>query len=396
MTKRAHVFILLGLGCMIVVAALIYVIFSLSKPKLDKLPMDSHTAQTSHTASHVENVHENVQSNMVTIDPQQLQSIGITFADVKSKSLEKEIRTVGRVEVDERKITPVTLKVEGWVEKLLINYTGAHVEKGDILFTIYSPELVATEQEYLLALQAVQKLKNSKYSEVAQGATALLEAAKQRLRLWDIAKEHIQKLNQTRQVEKTLPIHSPLTGTVIEKMALAGMQVNPGDKLYVIADLSHVWVLADIYEQDLPEVKVGQLGTIILSYSPDKILQGKISFISPITDAQTRTTKARFEFDNSAGYLKPGMYVNVNVKVQLGKRLIVPKDAIIESGERAIIFVYLGGGKLEWRNVKTGVKTGDWIEVLDGVREGEKIVTSANFLIDSESQLKAAMGGMQH
>lgn len=395
MTKRFRVFLLVGLCLIIVVTAIIYVGFFLKKANPDGLSLHtnhSNVMQTSPATDHT----ENIQKNIVTINPQQLQSIGVTFAAVENRSLEKEIRTVGRVEVDERKITPVTIKVSGWIEKLMINFTGEQVKKGDVLFTIYSPELVATEQEYLLALQAAKKFKNSKYQEVSQGAASLLDATQRRLLLWDIAEKHLQKLKQTGQVEKTLPIHSPLTGTVIEKMALAGMQVNSGDKLYVIADLSRVWVLADIYENDLSEVKLGQVGTVVLSYSPNTILIGKVTFISPITDPQTRTTKARFEFDNRDGYLKPGMYVNVNLKISLGTRLVVPNDAILESGERSVVFVYLGNGKLEWRNVKLGVKAGNWIEVVDGVKEGEKIVTSANFLIDSESQLKAAMGGMQH
>lgn len=395
MTKRFRVFLLVGLCLIIVIAAIIYFDFFLKKSKPDGLSLHtnhSNAAQTTPVAGHA----ENIQKNTITINPQQLQSIGVTFASVENRSLEKEVRTVGRVEVDERKITPITIKVSGWIEKLMVNFTGEHVKKGDVLFTIYSPELVATEQEYLLALQAAKKLKSSKYQEVSQGATSLLDATQRRLLLWDIAEEHLQKLKQTGQVEKTLPIHSPLTGTVIEKMALAGMQVNPGDKLYVIADLLRVWVLADIYENDLSQVKLGQVGTIGLSYSPNTILVGKVTFISPLTDSQTRTTKARFEFDNPGGYLKPGMYVNVNLKISLGTRLVVPNDAVLESGERSIIFVYLGNGKLEWRNVKIGIKAGNWIEVVDGVKEGEKIVTSANFLIDSESQLKSAMGGMQH
>ncbi len=383
---------MIGLGLITVVAVLIAFGFFLNKLKPKEVVSHSHTVQTSHPAEHV----ESIQNNTVTINPEQLQSIGVTFAIVEKRAIEKEIRTVGYVEVDERKTASINIKVGGWIEKLMVNYTGEHVKKGEVLFTIYSPELVATEQEYLLALQAVKKLKNSKYQEVSHGATSLLDVTGQRLRLFDVAEDSIQELGQTGQVKKALPIHSPLSGTVIEKMALVGMQVNPGDKLYVIADLSSVWVLADIYEQDLPEVRVGQAGTIASSYFPNKVLLGKIDFISPTTDLQTRTTKARFEFDNQDELLKPGMYVSVNLKIPLRKRLVVPSDAVLESGERSIIFIYLGSGKLEWRNVKLGVKAGGWIEVLDGLKEGEKIVTSASFLIDSESQLKAAMGGMQH
>lgn len=339
---------------------------------------------------------EKIQNNTLTLNPEQLQSIGVTFALAKKQLLEKNIRTVGRVETDERKIVSVNIKVSGWIEKLLVNSTGEYVKKGQPLFTIYSPELMATEQEYLLALEAAKKLKKSSYAEVSQGASSLLNVTRQRLQLWDVTDQQIKELEQTGKVPKTLVIYSPIAGTVIKKMALAGMQINPGDLLYIIADLSQVWVLADIYENEVPDIRVGRTATMTLSSAPNTILQGRISFIYPTVHRQTRTIKVRLEFDNPHELLKPGMYANVALKIPLGMRLVIPADAVLESGERSLVFVYLGNGQLEWREVKTGVKTDDWIEILEGVKEGEKVVASANFLLDSESQLKAAVGGMKH
>lgn len=196
------------------------------------------------------------------------------------------------------------------------------------------------------------------------------------------------------KVLTTLPIHAPQTGTVINKTAVVGLYTKPGDELYTIADLSHIWIIGDIYEYELPLVSVGQSAIVTLSYAPDVILRARVTFIYPTVDLQTRTAKVRFELDNPGEKLKPGMYANLELKVPLGIRLIVPKDAVLESGERRIIFIHHGGGRLEWRKVKIGQRSGDWLEVLEGVAEGEHVVTSANFLIDSESQLKAAVGGM--
>jgi Cu(I)/Ag(I) efflux system membrane fusion protein len=333
--------------------------------------------------------------NTITISPERLQTIGVKFDLVKPRSLEKIIRTVGRVEIDERRLAHVNIKLEGWIDRLLVNSTGERVKQGQILFTIYSPELVATQEEYLLALKGRKTLGGSEFPEVAQGATSLLEVTRRRLRLWDITEDHIQDLERTGTVLKTLPIHSPGTGTVIKKVAVAGMRVNPGDELYTIADLSRIWVQADIYEYELPSIKPGQTAKVTLSYDPRTVLTARVGFIYPTLDPQTRTAKVRFELENPGERLKPDMYANVELKIPLGTRLAIPRDAILESGERHVIFIHHGGGKLEWRNVKLGVQAGDWVEVAEGLKEGDHIVTSANFLIDSESQLKAAVGGMQ-
>ena len=302
---------------------------------------------------------------------------------------------MGQVEIDERRLSHVNIKLEGWIDDLFVNSTGEQVKKGQKLFTLYSPELVATQTEYLLALKSRRTLGGSDFPEVAEGAKALVEVSRRRLKLWDITEDHVYDLERTGEVLRTLPIHAPQSGTVMKKVALAGMHVNPGDELYTIADLSHIWITADIYEYELPFVKVGQTATVTLSYDPGTALQGRIAFLYPTLDPQTRTAKVRFELANPGERLKPGMYANVELKIPLGTRLVVPTDAILDSGERQLIFIHLGGGQLEWRTVKPGVRAGDWVEVVEGLKEGEHVVTSANFLLDSESQLKAAVSGMK-
>lgn len=328
------------------------------------------------------------------VAPERLQSIGVRFERATRRSLDRDIRTVGRVAMDERRLARVNLKIEGWIDQLYVNTTGQSVSQGQPLFSLYSPELVATQEEYLLALRSAKTLGDSEFLEVAEGSKSMLEAARRRLQLWDIADSHVRELERSGRILKTLPIHAPLSGTVIEKMAVAGMRVMPGEDLYVIADLSHVWILADIYEYELPVIEVDQTAGITLSYDPLASMTGRLTFIYPTLDRETRTARVRFELDNPGGKLKPDMYVNVALTVPLGERLIVPKDAVLESGTRQIIFVRQGGGKLAWREVKIGARAGDRVEILDGLSEGEEIVTSANFLIDSESQVKGAMAGM--
>jgi Cu(I)/Ag(I) efflux system membrane fusion protein len=333
--------------------------------------------------------------NMLVVDVQRLQSIGVKFEEAKRKEVTKTIRTVGQVAPDERLVADVNIKIEGWIDRLLVNTTGEQVKKGQILFTLYSPELVATQQEYLLALQAVQRLGDSQFKDVAEGARSTLDVARRRLQLWDIEDYHITDLERTGAVLKTLPIHAPLSGTVTEKKAVAGMHVEPGDSLYTITDLTRVWVMADIYEYELPLIAKGLPVSVSLAYAPQQAFSGTIGFIYPTIDEQTRTARIRVELDNRAELLKPGMYANVELSIPLGNRLVVPKDAVLESGERRIVFIHHMDGRLEWRPATVGVRSGDWVEILEGLAEGEHIVTTANFLLDSESQLKAAVGGMQ-
>ena len=371
---------------------------TLRQPSPTGEPHAGHAAASGEIAgeatSHAEHAAAQ-QDNIMTVSPERLQSIGVKFALAERRSLDRTIRTVGRVEVDERRLAHVNIKIEGWIDELYVNYTGEQVKKGQLLFTVYSPDLVATQQEYLLALKGKRTLGSSEFPEVAAGAVSLLDVTRQRLELWDIPEHQIQDLERTGKVLKALHIHSPIAGTVLKKIAVAGMRVNPGDELYSIADLSHIWITADIYEYELPLIKVGQMAAVTLSYDPGTVLQGRVTFIYPTLDPQTRTAKVRFELDNPGEQLKPEMYANVELRVPLGTRLVIPRDAVLESGERQVIFIHRGGGTLEWRTVKLGISAGDTVEVVEGLTEGEHIVTSANFLIDSESRLKAAVGGMQ-
>lgn len=335
------------------------------------------------------------EKNLIMIDPARLQSIGITYEPVKKQEIDKIIRTVGRIDADERLIAHIHIKFEGWIDKLLVNFTGEKVRKNQGLFTVYSPELVATQQEFLIALEGREILGNNKNTKAAEGAVDALQAARQRLLFWDVSEREIQQLTKSGKAIKSVTIYSPIDGTVISKTAYAGMRIEPGAEIYTIADLSTLWILGDIYEYELPYIHVGQIANVLLD-SSSASFSAKLDFISPTVEPQTRTAKVRFQISNKNGELKPGMYVNVELKIPLGSRLVVPRDAILLTGERAVVFIYHGNGKIEWRDVKLGARAGNLVEVTEGIREGDQIITSANFLIDSESQLKAAMGGMQH
>ncbi|HBD9275138.1 TPA: efflux RND transporter periplasmic adaptor subunit [Legionella pneumophila] len=334
--------------------------------------------------------------NLIVIDPIRLQAIGITSEPAKRQLVEKIIRTVGHIEADERLIAHIHVRFDGWIEQLFVNYTGEKVNKNQALFTVYSPELVSTQQEYLLAMHAKKILGKNKIGSIASGSATSFEAAKQRLLLWGVSEKEIEQLTKSGKITNTMTIYSPIKGTVTNKTALAGMRIKPEDELYTIADLSRLWILGDIYEYELPYIKLDQTADVTLSYLPNQLFKAKLDFIYPTVDEKTRTIKVRFEIDNTNDQLKPGMYVDLELKIPLGKRLVVSKDAVLLTGERAVVFIYHGDGKIEWRNVKLGMRAGNLIEVVQGINEGDNIITSANFLIDSESQLKAAMGGMQH
>lgn len=359
-----------------------------------KQPMEMLVPTQHGRAEHAGPEMSDAGDNRITIAPERLQTIGVKFQETARRPLDKVIRTVGRVEIDERLVGRVNLKFEGWIEELRVSAIGDHVKKDQVLFTIYSPDLVATQEEYLLALQSYRELGKSEFPEVSRGAKDLLEATRRRLQLWDIRANHITDLERTGTVLRTLPIHSPVTGTVIRMEARAGTFVTPGTELYFIADLSRIWIQADIYEYELPFIQKGHGATVTLSYDPDTKLHGHVTFIYPTLDPNTRTVKVRFELDNPGEKLKPGMYANVEITIPLGAKLVVPRDAILESGKRQLLFIHHGGGQLEWRNVMLGARAGDWVEVKEGLKEGDHVVTGANFLIDSESQLKAAVGGM--
>lgn len=332
----------------------------------------------------------------VQISPERQQLIGVRIGTVEKRPLQKVIRTNGRVEFDEKRLATISPKIGGWIEELYVDFTGAPVKKGAPLLTLYSPELVSTQEEYLAALRARQELAASPYPEVAASGNALVESARRRLRLWDISEEQIRELEQTGHVRKSLTLYSPYSGIVLEKMAFKGMRVEPGMALYKLADLTVVWLIADIYEYELPLIRLGQQASINLSYLPGEAFTGKAVFIYPYLDAQTRTARVRFEFANPRGTLKPEMYAGVEITIRLGDKVAVPEGAIIDTGIRKVAIVEKGAGYFEPRDVKLGTKAGDYYEVLDGLKVGERVVISANFLIDSESKLKEAVGGAGH
>jgi Cu(I)/Ag(I) efflux system membrane fusion protein len=332
----------------------------------------------------------------VQLSPERQQLIGVRYGTVEKRVLEKVIRTVGRIEYDEKRIGTVSPKIGGWIEELYVDFTGRFVRKGDPLLTIYSPELVATQEEYLLALKSKQDWSKSPFAEVSEGGNLLADSARRRLKLWDISDAQIKALEDSREPKKTLTLYSPFTGYVLEKMVNKGRFVDAGMALYKIADLSVVWLIADIYEYELPFIRLGQQAAIHLPYYPGETFTGKAIYIYPALDPQTRTAKIRFEFANPKDKLKPEMFANVEITVHVGNKLAVPEGAVIDTGIRKLVIIDKGSGYLEPRDVKLGPKVGDFFEIIDGLKEGERVVTSANFLIDSESKLKEAVGGAGH
>ncbi len=328
----------------------------------------------------------------VEIPEDKQQMIGLKTVAAAVKPLEKVIRTVGRVEYDERKLATANTKVEGWIEKLYVDYTGRYVKKGEPLAEIYSPELVATQQEFINILRWANKGKDVKEERtavmLAKDAEAIIEAARKRLRLWDISDEQIAKIEATGQAVRTLTIYSPVSGFVVQKAALQGMRVMPGEKLFDVADLSTLWIISDIYEYELPLLRVGQTARISLSYYPGREFTSRVDYVYPALAGETRTAKARFTIPNPRGELKPQMFTNVEIKIGLGSKLAVPVDAVIDTGVRQIVYVDKGEGNFEPREVMTGEKTEDLVEIIRGLKAGEKVVASANFLVDSEAQLK--------
>ena len=337
---------------------------------------------------------QEVAPGTVQISPEKQQLIGVKFGTVEMRPLEKVIRTVGRIDYDEKRIVTVSPKIGGWIEDLYVDFTGKFVSKGEPLLTIYSPELVSTQEEYLIALRAKRDLSKSPFPEVAGSGDSLAESAKRRLKLWDISDEQIKALEETGQSRKTLTLYSPFSGFVLEKAAYKGMNVMPGVALFKLADLSVVWLYADIYEYELPSIRLGQQASVQLSYIPGEIFTGKAIYIYPSLNPETRTAKVRFELPNPHGKLKPEMYANVEIKVHLGQKLTVPEGAIIDTGLRQLAIIDKGNGYFEPREVKVGSKVDNYYEVIKGLKAGERVVTSANFLIDSESKLKEAMDGM--
>ena len=336
------------------------------------------------------------QNGSVQIDPVTIQNIGVKTMVVEKQPLTRTVRAVGRVDYDETRIMDVNSKVAGWVEKLYVDYTGQWVQKGQPLLALYSPELVAAQEEYLSALDYAESMRDGAMREAAQAAEDLLGAAKQRLLYWDISKGQIAELEKTRQVGRTMPILAPRSGIVTHKDVLEGAHIGSGQHLYRIADLSVVWIYADVYEYEMPWVSKGQRAEVSLSYLPGEQFEGKVDYIFPFMNEKTRTVQVRMVFDNADGALKPDMYADVVIRPEVGREgVVIPAQAVIHSGTRRLVVMAHGDGRFEPREIHTGVETEDGYEVMNGLNPGDRIVTSAQFLIDSESNLKAAIAGMR-
>jgi RND family efflux transporter MFP subunit len=328
----------------------------------------------------------------VQLSVERLQSIGVKFGVVERKPVQDEIRATGTVAIDEARLSYVQTRISGHIEKVFADATYQYVRKGQRLFTIHSPELVVAEREYLLAKDNAKSLSQSTVPAVAEGVASLLDSSKERLEQWDIPQSEIARLQSTGQVVDALEIASPASGYITERNALPNLLVQPETRLYTIADLSTVWVLAQIFQNDLRRIKVGAATSLTVDSYPGRAFLGKVDFIYPDVDMTTRTARVRLVLPNRNLTLTPGMFVNVVVKVPLGDQLVIPVGGVLQSGTRQIVFVDRGSGYLEPRDVQLGPQAGDQYVVLKGLKAGERIVTSANFLIDSESQLQAAIG----
>jgi Cu(I)/Ag(I) efflux system membrane fusion protein len=345
---------------------------------MDLVPMDGQGTQVPGLEDHA----------AITIDHERQQLIGLRTEKVAEGMVSGELRALGRVVVDETRVRKVNVKVEGFVEKLYVDFVGKAVAKGQPLFSIYSPEFVSAQREYLLALKTQKALSGGSL----QGSGGdLLESARRRLTLWDVPTEAIDTLEKTGEVLRALTLHSPISGVVTAKNVLEGARITPADIPFEITDLSHVWVQVDVYEAELSRAKVGMPAELATQASPGKTFRGRIVFVDPVMDPKTRTAKARLEFPNPVGELKPEMFGDVVLRGQGRKGLMVPLDAVLDAGTTKVVFVSLGEGKFEPREVTTGSTVGEKVEVRSGLQPGEDVVVRANFLVDSESRLKAAL-----
>ena len=325
----------------------------------------------------------------VKIDPERQQLIGLRTAEATLGPVGGEWRTVGRVAVDETRVHKVNVKVEGFVEKLFVDFMGKPVAKGQALLTLYSPDLLSAQNEYLLALKTQQALSGS--SVTGSSGADLVSAARQRLRLWDIPESTIEALEKTGQPTKTLTLYSPASGVVTAKNIVQGARLNPGDTPFEITDLSQVWVLADVYEGDLANVRTGMTAAFTTEAMPNRTFTGKVSFLDPQLDPRTRTAKVRVALPNPKGELRPEIFGDVVFQGQARKGLRVPQDAVVDSGTRKVVFVALGEGKFQPREVQLGAASAGQVEVRSGLKPGDQVVVRANFLIDSESRLRSAL-----
>jgi RND family efflux transporter MFP subunit len=350
------------------------------------------------TGSELEPVYPDDVSTMevgtVQITPEKQQLIGVKYGQVEVGGGSRTIRAVGKVAIDETRIGHVHTKVEGWIDKVFVDFTGKLVEKGQPLLTIYSPDMLASQRELLLAAKAKTIMQNSALPSSFDQSESLLLATRRRLELWDLSEAQINQVLKTGEPIKNITLYSPMTGYITDRKAFPQLKVMPDTDLYTIVDLSHVWIMADVFEYEAPNIRVGQTARVSLQALPGRAFNARIDFLQPQVDPMTRTLKVRLNMDNPGVMLKPDMYADVEFRVNIPSKLTVPADAVLNAGERKTVFVDRGNGYFEPRQVKTGEREGDRIQILSGLSGGERVVISGNFLIDSESQMKAAASGM--
>lgn len=337
---------------------------------------------------------QNMPPGTVNLNPDRQQMTGVRYTEVHRADMKRTVRTVGLVQMDEEKIARVHVKVAGWIETMYLDYVGKLVRKGQPLFTLYSPDLVSTEQEYLVALKGQAYLSQAPYADVVAGADSLLRATRDRLQLWDVSDAQVRTLEETGKAARTMTLYSPISGFVMSRTAYEQSYVTPETDLYEIADLSTIWVNVDIYEYEAPFVHIGQPASMQLSYFPGKTYRGRVAYVYPTLDPKTRTIRVRLAFPNPNYALKPDMYADVELTIDYGAQVVVPSEAVLNSGTRQVVFIAKPGGYFEPREIKVGDEFDGQYAVLAGLKPGEKIVASGNFLIDSESRLGSAMQGM--
>jgi Cu(I)/Ag(I) efflux system membrane fusion protein len=333
-------------------------------------------------------------ANQIRISTEKIQKLGVRTEAASTRLLGKTVRAAGRIEPDERRMYAISPKFEGYVERLHVNVTGQPVSKGQPLFEVYSPELVSAQREYLIAVQGMQAMQGAG-PEAQAGMKQLAESSLARLRNWDLPPEQVDALTSSGEARRTITFRSPVSGLVTEKKALQGMRFMPGEALYQVTDLSSVWVIADVFEQDIGLVKTGAKAKVTINAYPNQVFEGRITYVYPTMKAETRTLAVRIELANPGQLLKPAMYAQVELPVGGTQPVLaVPDSAVIDSGTRRIVLVQIEEGRYEPREVELGARGENHVEVLKGVRQGEQVVVAANFLIDAESNLKAAVGGL--
>lgn len=338
---------------------------------------------------------ESSEGRAFQLSPEKIQKLGVKSEEAKAREILKVIQTVGSIEADESLKHVVSPRFEGWINRLIVNTTGAPVKKGQPLLELYSPSVLTSEEEYLVAKSNQNRLDRSS-SQSRDVASELTHSALERLRLWNIPEAEIRRLQSSNKASSNITLLSPTDGVITDKPSVEGMRFMPGEVLYKIANLESVWLVAEIFEQDMAEVKVGQISTLSVNSYPDHAFQGKVTFISPYLNPETRTIRVRIQMANPKGLLKPAMYGNVALEgVTHHVQAAIPESAILDSGLRKVAFVMLSGNKFEARELSLGVHGNGYVEVLSGLTAGERVVTSGNFLIDAESNLRAAVRGME-